>query len=263
MIRFCITLLFFHTFYASALQATEDLRGRFVDFDVSKDYYAGDGHILTLAIWPTTRNPENFKVLKGKIGDSFYLAEILSLERSEYNHEAVILEGRFIFLSGFRSGIAEEVQKRHFNLLLETPNINFIRKDNIGPEYEFVDQDYWRDLNLIPYILASLILLMGFIFFLRRWYVRFRAEKKYRETRIYWINIFIKSKTRQDFEFILEKKEEWINYLAINPLLGNFLEEVKDLQYQREWSEVNWVSLNDKMLQIKKYLEENYRGERR
>lgn len=217
--------------------AYQSMRGRLEGYSSSQSYESGDKISMRMTVWPTTRSTDEFRGLQGRFGDELYLLEIVNIKRSQNNHEAILLDGVFVLLPGFRPGQASYIEFDGTFIELSLPNIEFTPTELPDGVFEYLSFSIVQRRNLMALVTAFVLFLFIASYFLRKKYQQYEKRKKREENIKYWNGKFIAAKERQDYEEIVSREKEWGEYIAPSPPLDSFIKEVKVIQYKRDWTE--------------------------
>lgn len=198
----------------------------------------GDVVTATLRVWPLENpNKEFFGSLLNKtLFDSFYLAEIVSMESSVNNADVFELKGRFI--------VASKVNADKLVLNYENNNIHvkyhevlFRPLDEKNNDFYVLNQSDGSGIYISIIVVVVGLLVLALFYYNRDKLLSFFKKKKVESKEEFYKNKFLKASSRQDFEWIYANKEEWTKLIeTITPAHLEFFNVLNLHQYKRSWS---------------------------
>lgn len=229
-------LLFTLIFIGSYGVYSQELRGRFLEYNDSLEYASGDLFKASVVIWPTQIPLEEFDKLRGTIGAELYLVRINDIARSENNMDAVVINGDFILREGFQGGGVVSQSFLSNEIVWELPSINFVGGYVDDAEYEYAHQAFFSRKSIwLPAFISVVFLLFFYKLYIRRRNIK-RREAEFRKEKDYWIKVIGDASTRKDYEYIEESVEMWEKYFDETKEFSGFSDFIRTIQYKKEWS---------------------------
>lgn len=231
------------------------MRAKFLEYDEKQEYASGDTFESRVVIWPTRRNPEDFLILQGMVGNGLYLAKIDEVKRSKNNYEAIVLDGKFIITNNFYPQSNTISAFEDTQIVWELPDIIFLGGDAWEDDFEFVEQFFFSQRKLWPPFL--LLLLVAFFFggkYIKRYWILRKERIRCEREKKFWEERFILAAKRSDFEEVVANESKWEKFFPKTPPLAEFVENVKLIQYKKEWSASEHEKVKSLIDQIKEQL---------
>ncbi len=220
--------------------AFAELKGEFTISGEPASVVEGDLIEATLKVWPLD-NPDTkeFAKLQNSIlFNSLQLIQIHSIEPSANNADVLEVKGMFLaraakYLTNFELNYKGELVQ------VAAPSIKVLPLEKKAEDYFILDQSlslsYYR-----LYLIAGFILVLFIAAFVKRkkllaWIKSFKQDPKAVAMRNYREK-FLSATTRQDYEEIYAKKEEWLPLLTERPTAYNdFFKVMNQHQYKPHW----------------------------
>lgn len=230
-------ILFLFTVVSSAFA---ELKGEFTLGGQVSTIKEGDLVEGTLKIWPL-ENPEVSEFTKyhnSLLFNGLQLIQIQSVEPSANNADVIELKGTFIaraakYLSSF------EFNYKGQTVNIESPSLKIIPLEKKSDDFIILDQSlslsYYQVYFILGLIIASLIIALIKREKILKWVKGLKSDprslaiKHFREK-------FQKASTREDFEEIYARKNEWLPLLEERPSVYNeFFSVMNQHQYKPSW----------------------------
>lgn len=122
-------------------------------------------------------------------------------------------------------------------------DFHFVEKKDLLKDYIIQDQrlgwKYYFSQEIVLLLIISLSLLgIGASYFLRKYFLKNKAQKQLALRKDYWKSYFYSAQTREEFEDIGKRKSEWLNLLKGQPEpCLKYLKILEEHQYKKEISE--------------------------
>lgn len=245
-----ISMLFVLASFLSISVCAQDYKSKItVDDNTGGQWIEGEIKQIKLIIWPVSEIDQNdFKSkFENKVfADYFYIGEILKIENSKNNPEVLEV-------------IADATLKKaipvdrpiiwHYlalNILLDTSEIKTVVDPNRLTDYASfsVERTSASNLNfvIISIILASFVLVF---------YTFLKKKKRTKKEKVDYRKILLNAKTREELEFLYDKKTDLLEFFQSAPALVNLLKIINKHQYKKEWSEDDFYEINFVLDEIK------------
>lgn len=238
-----VTFLIFITIAAVA----EEQRVKVSPRKGSETLTAGDFSTLRLTFWPVPEGREKSIIaLEGKeLFNGLHLLEIVWSERNNNNVDVFELEGRVVYKPSDKTVETSllNIDSGSYRIIFENLSLNNIKKSE-ATEYQWLEQGLPLAVNrkyLLVLVGALLMLIIVFRKYQKKKKERLldkEKKRKLKEKMEFYASIFERANERAHFEKIVTTKDEWL------PLVGKktadideFVQKIKEIQYQREWSE--------------------------
>lgn len=198
-------------------------------------------------------------VREGRFLNHFYIFDIKERAFSPNNPDVFVVEGRLVLVDMFRKNqllplkidekeVYVEVRSgKPTELKSETDQIFFA---NLPP---YSRLSFWQKIlyALIAFFALSALFAGG-----RKLYLKIKKSKDRKLLRKRLLDTFQSAQSRDDFERLYRQRQSWIEYLGgKNPETVTFLKDMEEVQYKKEWSEVELENIRKKTQEIQRTLE--------
>ena len=229
---------------SSILQAQEQIKASFeiqTQAPEIKEAQPFDFEFLLYPVGEKTINELKNIVRIGDFLKIFYVFDIKEVMFSPNNQDVFVVRGRAVAKSkipeDYNAEISFESQK--ISVKLMTPSISDleIKSDKIT----FLDLGFLQSpkskLDWLI-ILIGVVCLYGFFEILRRLIPKIKEKRKRKQASLNWIEYFKKATTRDEYERLYKQRDVWIDLMGGKcPENLNFLKQLEDVQYKRDWTE--------------------------
>lgn len=218
----------------------EELHGEFNLTATSQQINEGDLVEGILKIWPV-ENPDlsEFKKLENaKFFNLFDLIQIQNIGISPNNADLVEIKGLFLVR------IVGELEKtlinyKHQEIAFEAPSVRVIPLKSKVKDFFVLNQEYHESV-IVKFILWGGLICSLFLILWKREAIKKLISKKRLNPdallRQKYQSLFSGANTRDDFEEIYQKKNEWLNIsIQTAPKYEEFFETINRYQYQKHW----------------------------
>ena len=205
----------------------------------SKVLIEGDLVRGRLTVWPIENaNVENFrKYLMQEFMGSLKLVEIESLKTSDNNADVVELDGLFI-VSGTQFSRQMSMNYLDATFTVTSADYQIIPLKGKKESFDILEQSIYSKKRYWVYLISSLITILAIVFFHKKILKKLndlRQLEKNKKKKFY-LELFSKAETREDFEAIYQKKAEWMKLLSeVTPSHENFFKVMNMHQFKKNW----------------------------
>lgn len=223
-----------------SLSAFAEMKGDFSVNSSSATVKEGDLLEGTLKIWPVENpDPADFtNLLNTKLFNALQLIQILSVEPSANNADVLEVKGLFVvhpakYLTSY------DLKYKNETVAIEAPALKIAPLETKAQDFFVLDQS----LNLSHYqmyIFAGILLVLFIIALVKRnqlikWVRGLKKDPKAEAIRLFK-DKFQKASSREDFEEIYARKEEWLPLLsARTSAYDEFFNVMNQHQYKPSW----------------------------
>lgn len=232
--------LIFICFIFSSLTTASDLKTDFsIDGNISS-VKEGDLVEATLKIWPLENadKSELHKLQNNVLFNSFQLIQLQSIEPSANNADVVEVKGTYLVR------VAKKLETFQLNyrgqiIAVEPPLIKIISLEKKAEDFFILDQALSFSHYQI-YALIVLIIILAVGTFVQRDKLKKVIKRLKKDPQAlavkYFNEKFQKASTREDFEEIYARKEEWLQLLKERPeAYKEFFNIINQHQYKPSW----------------------------
>jgi len=200
----------------------------------------GDLIEATLKVWPLENADvkEFAKLQNSTLFNSLQLIQIHSIEPSANNADVLEVKGTFLarsakYLTNFELNYKGELVQ------IPAPAVKVIPLEKKAEDYFVLDQSLSLSFYRLYFIGALLLILLSAAFIKRKqlsnWISSFKKDPKAMAIKHYREK-FMTAATREDYEEIYAKKEEWLALLTERPTAYNdFFTVMNQHQYKPHW----------------------------
>lgn len=235
-----IFLMLFTLFILSAQSFAAAIQSEFLPTQSMGGIKEGDLFEATLRFWPIENaDLGQFKKLeKAVLFNSFYLAQISSLEISANNADVVELKAVFVV----KSAKFQPLYAFKYNdSLIEMRTDDIKIEASQDQSQDFYIQDQKVSASSLWMIICGIIILFIVTGLIKReqiknYLLKIRPDAKKKAIKKY-DEAFRKANKREEFERIYEEKNVWLDLLETkSPAHLEFLKVLNQYQYKKEWS---------------------------
>lgn len=226
----------------SLTASAADLKG---EFSLGQITSVKEGDIVegVLKVWPI----ENFdagefnKLQNSLLFSSLQLVQVISVEPSANNADVVVLKGNYVvhaskYLTALQFNYKGQI------ISIEPPQIKVIPLEKKSEDYFILDQSLSLSHYQV-YILFGLLLSICVVLFVKRKkilaFIKGLKKDPKAEAIKYFNEKFQKASTREDYEEIYAKKNEWLPLLKDQPsAYKEYFSIMNTHQYKPQWGPV-------------------------
>lgn len=190
----------------------------------------------------------------------FYVFDIKEKRFSINNQDAYVVRGQLVPTEAYRPNemIPLKMGENNVYVSVEAPSINALEDSFKGliipgfPKWEYLN--WWQKVLAFIFSIFAIYGLYHLIQMIRK---KYKLKKDRKIAKATWIENFRNAQTRGEFERLYRNKHVWIDVLGCrNPETINFLKDVNDVQFKKEWSDEDFQQIKLSTESVLKTLEE-------
>jgi hypothetical protein len=241
-----------------------EIKGEFQNRGEIAQVVEGEPFDAYIRIWPLQN--EDLELIKTKLEsntflDFFHIAKVYNIKYSENNEEVVEIYVKAILVNYYVPRQFYIWAYKSLTIPFEIQNLTPVKNPN-GKNYIIQKQKVNPFETSSPYykiiILLSIVLLMVAVFAGRVFYQKRNVKLKHKEIELSWNELFSSAQSRNDFEQIYTKKDEWLEFIGgETPPILHFLTTINSIQYKKDWTEFEELQVRDAFDEIRSIFEGN------
>ena len=235
------------------------IQGEFIPSVNGSSIKEGDVFEATIRVWPIENVDLNqFKKLEKTIlFSSLYMAQITSLGISQNNSDVIELSAIFIARSAKPTPVFNfKYNESQVELQLGGMVVNELKDQS--EDFYILDQSINK--SVLWTVIFLLILILIIVLLVKRRTIKeyldgFKSNSEKKSKKIY-SELFKNAEQRQDFEFLYENKDIWMNLLVEKtPAHVDFLKTINQYQFKKEWTPSEYEEVNSSFEIIRRSFE--------
>jgi hypothetical protein len=244
-------LLISTTCFASQISARLSLNDKSL-----KELHLGDVVSMSLVLWPMSQDlePEILSKLHTEsLIPGVYIIDLISVERSPSNYDALVLDFKGVFTEHLQSYLLNIGQN---SIMVELKDF-MVKEGNYGDQPIIAEKNY-KITQWWPYLLLLVVIVL--LSFVAIKVFKASRKKKVEALRIktqkeLLVKKLIMVEDRAELEEFIANKNEYFNYSLLSEQdLHELVGYVESIQYKKSWTQEEIKITNDLLNQIRKNL---------